>query len=246
MHMIILHEAKTLNEKIALLIVERMESGEKMPTEKEMAQRFNVSRTSLREVLSVFQASGIITSLQGSGRYVQMPNLGTQFMDAWSILLWAKPTMLLELLEIRSILEIYSLPQAMQKSNMDQLQQLHVQVSAMKEKASQGNPFVSNDREFHRILFSSTNNSLLEQLLTTFWDLYEAAKVGTYHEKLMTVAIQHEEILNAFAKQDIEQVSAYMKEQFTDARYRIIMSLLNTDTEKKVDFSTDSPPQSQS
>lgn len=228
-----IEEAKTLKEKVALLIVERMESGEKMPTEKEMVKQFGVSRTALREVLSIFEASGIITSLQGSGRYVQAPNFGAQIVDTWSILLWARPAMLLELLEVRSILEVNSLAQAMTGITMEQLQLLNIQVSKMKEKASLGKSFASNDREFHRILYTSTNNSLLEQLLTTFWDLYEAAKVETVHGQLGTLAQQHEDILKAFAKQDLEMVTSLMKEQFTDARYRIVVALMNKDDTKR-------------
>jgi len=228
-----LHDAKTLKEKVALLIVEKMEAGEKMPTEKEMVKQFGVSRTALREVLSVFEASGIITSLQGSGRYVQSPNLGAHIVDTWSILLWAKPTMLLELLEVRSILEIHSLKQAMTGITVSQLQLLNTQVAQMKEKASAGKPFATNDREFHRILFSSTNNSLLEQLLITFWDLYEIANIETGHGQLITLAQQHEDILNAFAKQDLQLVASLMKEQFTDARYRIVVALMNMDSDRK-------------
>lgn len=222
-------DTDSIKSQVAQMIIERIESGEKLPTEKEMVKQLGVSRTVVREVLSVYEATGFITSLQGSGRYVQMPNFGEHLADTWSLLLWANPKMLLELLEIRGLLEINSLPQAMQRVNMEQLQQLHARVAAMKEKAAQGQPFAHDDREFHRILFSSTKNTLLEQLLTAFWDLYEAAKVEAVHEKLNELAVEHEEILNAFARQDIATMRKLMQEQFDDARYRIVVALMNND-----------------
>ena len=221
--------SNNLEEKLVTLIVDRLESGEKLPTEKQMVKDFGVSRTALREVLSIFEASGIVTTRQGSGRYVKMPDVGAQIVDAWSIMLRAKPSMLLELLEIRSILEINSLEQAMQRANMAQLQLLNNQVVIMKEKAEKNEDFVREDREFHRILFCSTGNILLEQLLTAFWDLYETSKIETRHSNLREVAWQHEKMLEAFTRQDLITLSQLMKEQFIDARFRIMVSLMNNE-----------------
>ncbi len=220
---------KTLEEKLIDLIVDRMDSGEKLPTEKEMISEFNVSRSSLRETLSIFESSGIIRSYQGRGRFVHVPNIGVQIIDTWSIMLKAKPRMLLELMEIRSILEINSLPQAIQRTNMDQILEMNKQVTSMKAKAEISEDFVHEDREFHRILFGSTGNILLEQLLTAFWDLYEMAKIHPPPTNLMEVAIQHEKILNAFAKQDLPAVTELMNKQFVEARFKIVSALMESE-----------------
>lgn len=217
----------TLKEKIVELITEHLTSKEKLPPEKELMQRFGVSRTSLREALSAFEASGIIVSRQGSGRFVQIPDMSKQIVDTWSIILHSKPSMLLELLEIRSMLEINSLPKAMERVNTEQLQYLGLQVEAMKAKAAVGEPFVTEDRQFHKTLFESTNNLFLEQLLTTFWDIFERSEVNKKHEDLMDVALQHEKMLEAFAKQDLPLLTNLFQEQFSDARYQIMRSLIN-------------------
>ena len=212
---------KTLKEKIGELIAEKLETDMKLPTEKEMMEQFNVSRSSLREVLSIYEANGIISTIQGSGRYVEMPNFSKPLIDTWSILIGAKPTLLFNLLEIRSMLEINSLEKAMQFIEVKQLQLLHNEVNAMKEKSNAGKTFAKNDREFHRILFSSTKNILLEQLLTAFWDLYEEAKIESFHEELPALAQQHADLLEAFTQEDLETAKQLLKDQFDDARYRI-------------------------
>lgn len=218
----------TLKEKIVELITEHLISKEKLPPEKELMQRFGVSRTSLRETLSAFESSGIIVSRQGSGRYVQIPDVSKQIVDTWSIVLQSKPSMLLELLEIRSMLEINSLPKAMERISTEQLQYLGLQVETMKEKAAMGEPFVTEDRQFHKTLFASTNNLFLEQLLTTFWDLFEKSETNKRHEDLEKVALQHEKMLEAFAKQDLPLLSNLFQEQFSDARYQIMKSLIRS------------------
>lgn len=218
---------RNLEEKITELISERLDSGGKLPTEKQMVEDFGVSRAALRETLSIFEASGVITTLQGSGRYVQMPNVSAQLADTWAILLRAKPQILTELLEIRALLEINSLPKAVERVTINQLQDLGQQAATMKDKASRNEEFVEEDRKFHRILFDATGNLLLEQLMTAFWDLYVKSKVEPRHDDLMEVADQHRKILDALAKHDLPLLTKLMTEQFADARYRIVVSLMN-------------------
>lgn len=216
---------KKIEERIIDLIVGRLESGEKLPPEKQLAADLGVSRAALREVLSAFEASGIVVALQGSGRYVQMPDISSQITDGWAILLRAKPMLLIELLEIRSVLEIGFLPKAIERIDIKVTQMLRELVDRMNEKANKGEAFVEEDQEFHRILFFSTGNILLEQLLKAFWDLYEQSNAIRKHTDLKNIAMKHQQMLEAILKQNTEQAIALMKEQFADARYRISMSL---------------------
>lgn len=220
------NDTKKLEEKIIELISERLDTGGKLPTEKQMVEEFGVSRPALREVLSIFEASGIITTLQGSGRYVQMPDVSAQLADTWSILIRAKPHILTELLEIRGILEISALSKAVERVTISQLQELGQQVTAMKEKAARGEEFVNEDRKFHRILFETTGNILLEQLMSAFWDLYAKSAVEPRHSDLIEVAEHHFKILDSLTKRDLGLLTKLMKEQFADARYRIVISLM--------------------
>jgi DNA-binding FadR family transcriptional regulator len=96
----------------------------------------------------------------------------------------------------------------------------------MKEKAARNEEFVQQDRQFHRILYYSTGNVLLEQLLGAFWDLYTQSPVEPHHRDLKEVAEQHEKILDAFARHDLDLLLQLMREQFADARYRIVVSLM--------------------
>lgn len=219
--------ASALKENLTDLIIKHLNTGEKLPSEKEMMQQFGVSRTTLREVLYAYEANGILTSRQGSGYYVQTPDISKQIMETWSILLHANPSLLLDLLEIRTILEINILPKAIEHVTTEQLQYMGQQVEIMKQKAYQGENFVTEDREFHRTLFISTGNLFLEQLLTTFWDLFEKTGTNKNHDKLVNSALQHEAMLKALARQDFDRLTELLKQQFDDSRYQIVKSLIN-------------------
>jgi GntR family transcriptional repressor for pyruvate dehydrogenase complex len=221
---------KSLKEKIMDIITICLQGGSKFPSEAQLAKKFCVSRTSLREVLSPFEASGIISSQRGSGRYVHMPDISEQIADTWGILLHAKPGLLMEFLEIRSILEINSLEKAISRVDATQLRHLGEQVHIMKQKAARGEAFVIEDSKFHRTLFESTGNILLQQLLTTFWNLFSTSPIKKIHSDLVEVAIQHEKIYEAVIRQDLPLLITLMKEQFADARYRIAQFLLTSGT----------------
>lgn len=216
-----------LKERIADLITQCLSTGEKLPTERELVDKLGVSRTALREALSVFEANGMIYSQQGSGRYVQMPDLSISIINTWAIVIKANPSMLLDFLEIRSILEIYSLPRAVERANVNQIRNMDMQIQRMLEKAKRGEPFVHEDREFHRTLFESTHNILLEQLLISFWDLFESFDIKKDHSDLESVAIQHQLMLQSFTRQDVSLLTDLMKDQFADARLRIMNSIID-------------------
>jgi len=218
-------QSNVLEDRIIDMITERLQSGEKFPTETQLAKDLGVSRTALRETLSPFEASGIIVSKQGSGRYVQLPDVSVQIVDSWRILLRAKPDMLLSFLEIRSMLEISSLGKAIERADAAQLQHMGLQVRIMKKKAARGEAFVHEDREFHKTLFISTGNIMLEQLLTAFWDLFESSPLNKQHSDLVEVADKHERMLEAFTRKDLSQLENLMNDQFADARYRIVVAL---------------------
>lgn len=219
------HDA-SLESKITDLVAECLRTGQKLPTERQLVKDLGVSRTALREALSVFEANGMITSQQGSGRYVQMPDISIQIINTWSVVVRANPAMLLEFLELRSILEIYSLPRAVERANVEQIRNMDKQVSAMMEKGKRGESFVYEDREFHRTLFESTQNILLEQLLISFWDLFDHFDIERAHSDLESVALQHQEMLQAFTRQDVQQLTNLMKDQFADVRSRIMNSII--------------------
>lgn len=216
----------SLETKITELIISRLKSGEKLPTEKTLVSELGISRSMLREILSSYETSGLITVQQGSGRYVNMPDVGTQIVDTWSIALRVNPSMLLDLLEIRSILEINAYPKAIDKVTVEQLKRLKTLVDTMTAKASQNEAIIEEDREFHQIIISSAGNALMVQLLTAFWDLFDKSQVEKRHARLVESAERHQDILDALIKKDLDALIKSGNAMFTDMRYLITMSLI--------------------
>lgn len=217
---------KALEEKLSEFI-SHCQVQDKLPTESELMKEYGVSRSMLREVLKSFEARGIIVSKQGSGRYVQNPDFVAQLNDCWKGLLNAASDQLLDLLDIRAVLEINSTQTAINCATPEQLRYLAEQVERMQEKAAAGLPFTEEDRKFHTMIFSSSGNSVMVNLLNIFWDLFEQSNIDPHHGDLVTSANQHARIFEAFAKKDSETVKDLLNEQFADARYLITLYLVD-------------------
>lgn len=217
---------KALEEKLSEFI-SHCQVQDKLPTEAELMKEYGVSRSMLREVLKSFEARGIIVSKQGSGRYVQNPDFVAQLNDCWKGLLNAASDQLLDLLDIRAVLEINSTQTAINCATPEQLRYLAEQVERMKEKAAAGETFTEEDRKFHTMIFSSTGNSVMANLLNIFWDLFGQSNIDPHHGDLISSANQHAKIFEAFAKKDSETVKNLLNEQFADARYLITLYLVD-------------------
>lgn len=215
------NDPKNAQSALLELIRSSFKNGDKLPTEKQLMEDIGVSRSVLREALSAIEASGLIVTRQGSGRYIRIPNVGERIVDNYSIVIDTNPAVLLDLLDVRIMLEMASLPKIIERVNLEHMQELRRLANAMEEKAKAGSGFVQEDRAFHLMLYSATGNTVLEQLLSAFWNMFESEKFDTRHENLFEVAHQHIEILDALSRKDLPALTRIMEKVLGDARYYI-------------------------
>jgi GntR family transcriptional repressor for pyruvate dehydrogenase complex len=99
--------------KISEIVAERLETmivdgsytaGQKLPSEREMARTFDVSRPSLREAMRILEAKGLISRRQGGGNYVNA-DLQQGLSDPLFQLLSSHPESQYDLLEFRHAIE---------------------------------------------------------------------------------------------------------------------------------------------
>ena len=115
---------KTIIESIGRTIVGgKILPGEFLPTEPELGANYNVSRTSVREAMRVLSAKGLIEIRQKIGTRVQEPEHWNIFDS--DILRWHHEegrgdAVMLDLIELRQILEPAAAKLAANRANMDQ------------------------------------------------------------------------------------------------------------------------------
>ncbi len=151
--------------KIKDLIVDgEFVPGSKLPKEKELADRLGLSRNSLREAVRALTLVGVLEPRQGDGTYVTSlePELllaGTSFVSD----LLTGPT-ILELYQVRRILEPAATALAATRLTDDDLAALDECLRRMDE-AETTQSFIDTDVEFHRIIVNASGNATLSSLI---------------------------------------------------------------------------------
>lgn len=124
-----------IEQQLEYLILEgTLRVGDKLPPERELAVKFNVSRPSLREAIHRLEAKGLLLRRQGGGTFVQS-NLWKTFSDPLPELMAANPESQFDLLETRYALEGITAYYAALRASDEDLQ--HISASYTKIIASQ-------------------------------------------------------------------------------------------------------------
>ena len=102
-------KTETIADKIAQQIEENildggLNKGDKLPSERDLAEQFEVSRPSIREAINKLQAKGIIEKIPGGGSYI-CETLGSSFTDPLLEILAKNQDAPLDMLEMRYAIE---------------------------------------------------------------------------------------------------------------------------------------------
>ena len=204
-------------EQLEGMILEgTLKSGERLPAERALAERFGVSRPSLREAIQKLAAKGLLVSRQGGGNYV-VETLGSTFSDPLLHLLENNPEAQRDLLEFRQTLEAscayYAALRATEVDRerltaaFDALQDCYTrddEVSRIEEGAA--------DARFHLAIAEASHNAVLLHTIRGLFDLLKRNVVtnigGMYQQRSETrdmLINQHRDLYLAIIEGRAEQ-----------------------------------------
>lgn len=193
-----------------------LRSGDKLPTEKEMAQEMSVSKTAVREAMSALESMGYTKSRVGEGTFVADITLDSLMLPV-SIVLAQEKAREDDLLELRLILEVRSAELAAQRITPAQMQRLGRLLEAMRREVEAGGTACDADVQFHKVLASGTGNSV-------FCRIYEMCQtvlvetismVMNYPGQARMAYEKHLEIYNAVRNGDSLAAAEAMRRHLT-------------------------------
>lgn len=182
-------------ERIKELIASgRYKTGDKFPTEHELAEQFQIGRSSIREALKVFQHLGILEARVPKGNYVCSSSSISKEALTWSFLLGDNE--FYDLLEFRLVMEQQGLWYLLvYKANKKEFKQkivrnLQNEVLIMKEALQEADDDkrVEADYRFHQHLIEACGNKLFDSIYNTLnvlirEEMKRAAEDHEYYEK---------------------------------------------------------------
>ncbi|MFD4930354.1 FadR/GntR family transcriptional regulator [Peribacillus butanolivorans] len=178
-----------------------LSTGDKLPSERDLASMLDVSRVIIREALHSLEASGILTIKHGEGAFVNADDSSTIFNNL--LFFWQmKDKKIEELFELRLLLEKTAIEHLIAKTNSDHLVELENNIKLMSETEDL-EKFKEYDIEFHRGLISATKNELFSQLVDIIVQYFSNVSPSnlTQHDKDQTIQ-EHTLIIEALKDKD--------------------------------------------
>lgn len=157
------HAGARLSEQVADALAQRihdgaLQPGDKLPSEAQLVEQFKVSRTVVREAVSQLKSLGLVTSRQGYGVLVLEPGFKPLTFDTAHT---ASVEAVVQMAEVRRVLEAEAAEQAAAHRSKEQLQAIHAAAEALAEAGRSGRDGVEEDVNFHRSIAAAAGNPFL-------------------------------------------------------------------------------------
>jgi GntR family transcriptional repressor for pyruvate dehydrogenase complex len=214
-------------EQIHALIREgRWAPGDQIPPERELAERFRVSRTSVREALRALEMQGVIESRQGGGTFVRTADTEALVPPLAAAILRGQRE-LAEVLEVRELIEPGIARLAATRASDEHVTELGGLLERQRECIAEGRPFVDEDTAFHYTLARAADNHILLRLHNVILDLLRESRQSYLHvpDRPQTSLRGHEAILAAVRIHDAEAAYTASLAHITEVRDKILRAL---------------------
>ncbi|HEY6369396.1 MAG TPA: FadR/GntR family transcriptional regulator [Candidatus Sulfotelmatobacter sp.] len=197
-----------------------LKAGDQLPAERDLAQRFGVSRTAVREAVKALREKGLVEAYSGRGTFITD---GTTQAVRQSLDLMVKigqPEGSTHLAEVRAILEPEIAALAAARIQEPELSTMREAVASMDRAGQDPETYIEADLDFHLALAEGAANPLILSLLDSI--------VGLLREQRLRIfkvpggpergQIHHKRILDAVERHDAERAREAMRSHLSQVR----------------------------
>jgi len=176
--------ASSVARQIELLILRGvLRPGERLPAERDLAERLGVSRPSLREALEGLESRGLVISRPGSGVFVAEV-LGSAFAPALIDLFSAHDEAVRDYIDFRRDLESLAADRAARIGSDTDLQVIAAIFAKMEVAHQKRDPSdeADLDAQFHMAIIEASHNVVMLHMMRSMFDLL---KQGVFYNRAM-------------------------------------------------------------
>ncbi len=210
-------EKMIISEIKTLIDSKNLEPGEKLPSERLLAEKIGVTRGSIRNAIQKLESYGLLKSMPQSGTFIS--NLGRAALNGMidQILNLPEPDFK-SLVETRIFLEINSVRFAAIRHSAEDLERIEQALEDYRTKTLSGNESVEEDLLFHLAIAQASHNPSLNQLMLsitpqiiTDFEKYHVCK----SDMALSAIKEHEVIVEAIRTRNPDQAELMIKEHFS-------------------------------
>ncbi len=210
----------------ALISEGLLKPGDKLPSERDLAQEFQVGRSSIRDAIRILEATGVVKSRQGGGTVVQDLSVDSLVVPLTNILM-RKRLHVEELMDARSMIEPSLAARAAIHASPEEIVHLEELLRRQKEKVRRGELAVDEDSDFHFTIAVAAGNKIVRHVLDVLMGLLSETRglslqVPGRPERSLA---GHQSVLRAIKRHAPEAAAAAMRKHIESVEKIVIKKL---------------------
>ena len=227
-------ETKSLARQIADNLQTAIFNGdvradERLPSEHELAEKFEVSRPTIREALKILAARNLTRSQRGpsGGTFVKIPtqeDVRDIISNTTTMLINSGELDFQSFHEARYEFETFCCRLAAERRKPVHLEEMKVELEIQKDPATNHVEFCHSDVRFHRIIVDATDNPLVRMIMDPVFDALQPIfnmAIYRYRDR-DRIFSQHKQIYDAVKNKSAEKAVKTMIEQLDDLHEQML------------------------
>jgi len=204
--------AEEVADRIRVLMLDgTFPPGEPLPSERHLAERFGVSRGSIRDALRTLETIGLLETRHGQGTFPHELSVDRLVAPLASVMAY-RADLQDELLDVRRMFEPAVARVAALRATDEDLADLQRILETQRQKLKTGQSAIVEDTAFHAILARSTRNRVVMSIMATLNDLLVDSRTQSLLQKGRPARSidGHEAVVAALRRRDAEGASQSM------------------------------------
>jgi len=205
----------------AFIDAQQLEPGDRLMSERELAARLGVSRTSVRQALTALKVVGLVEIRHGDGVYLLraprdvIPSLASEIAgsEVDHPMIW----------EVREGIEAQAARLAADRRRDADLAAMRAALAEMEASIAAGEDGIEGDRAFHLAVVAAARNPLLRQLMGQLAEMVDRTSAASLtHAGRPPVSLEgHRAILAAIERGDGDAAAERMRAHVATSRERL-------------------------
>ncbi|WP_341320108.1 FadR/GntR family transcriptional regulator [Solibacillus sp. FSL H8-0523] len=214
------------------ILAGRYEMGEKLPSERALAIRYQVSRNSIREAIRLLELRNLVEIKHGDGTFIKNISIQSTKNELVHVLENTDKTSIYEMLELRYILESQCAFLAALRANTQDFEKIANSLEMMKAAKADEKLGIQADLSFHIAIAEATHNQVLVELIASLMPHIRNTIEVTRNYRLAenknicSTFDEHKQIYLAISRGDSEQAKTLMENHIRTIREELSERLL--------------------
>ena len=196
-----------------------LQEGDPLPSERELAEKFNVSRVPIREAIKILEFIGVLRRVRSRGLFVNHVDV-RQTMNQFQFIFSNTPEALEELMEFRQALEVQCAMLAAERRTEEDLLHIEEAWALCEHFIKMGRDPVKPSMELHFAIARATHNSVMMRTFDFMVDLHLFSARTNLHnsERQVKAHLEHRQIFESIRDRDPESAGLLMRQHMENSR----------------------------